>query len=133
VTGEPRIVFAGFQDNPHQWYPVFDAFIHMPTIGRLGHTEAFGMNVAEAMGYGLPVVGTAVGALPELVVDGETGILVADNNVEDAAAAIQRLLGDRDLALAMGRAGRERQQNFFTQQREVADFQRLYEELCSSS
>jgi glycosyltransferase involved in cell wall biosynthesis len=129
-ANDGRMVFVGYQENPQRWYPIFDALIHMPTTGQFGHTEAFGMNVAEAMGYGLPVVVTAVGAMPELVAESETGFLVADNDVEAASAAIQRLMNDADLGHSVGRAARDRQRKMFTQEREVKDFEHLYEELC---
>ena len=61
--------------------------------------------IAEAMACGLPVVSTTVGAIPEMVVDGETGLLVTPGSPARLAEAISRLAGDRALRQAMGRAG----------------------------
>jgi len=70
--------------------------------------EGFGLVCAEAMAYGRPVVATAVGGLAELVVDGETGLLVEPGDPRALRAAIDRLLADRDLRRRLGAAGRER-------------------------
>jgi glycosyltransferase involved in cell wall biosynthesis len=72
------------------------------------HREGFGVVCAEAMAYGRPVVAGAVGGLLDLVVDGETGLLVPPRDVGALRAALQRLLGDRDLRQRLGAAARER-------------------------
>jgi glycosyltransferase involved in cell wall biosynthesis len=128
-----RARFVGFQRDIHRWYPVFDLMLHTPTINQMGHTEAFGMNVAEAMGYGLPVIASAVGGLGEVVEDGVTGILVPDNRPELIAKALTALVENRAARERMGEAGRRRQQTLFSQQREVDDLQDLYEEIVSCS
>jgi glycosyltransferase involved in cell wall biosynthesis len=70
--------------------------------------EGFGVVCAEAMAHGRPVVASAVGGLRELVVDGETGLLVPPGAVAALRAALERLLGDRELRRRLGAAGRER-------------------------
>ena len=70
--------------------------------------EGFGVVCAEAMAYGRPVVAGAVGGLLDLVVDGETGLLVPPRDVSALRAALERLLGDRDLRQRLGAAARER-------------------------
>ena len=72
------------------------------------HREGFGVVCAEAMAYGRPVVAGAVGGLLDLVVDGETGLLVPPRDVGALRAALERLLGDRDLRHRLGAAARER-------------------------
>lgn len=69
--------------------------------------EGFGYAVAEAMQFGLPVVATCAGALPELVRPGVTGLLVPSGSPAKLAAAILRLAGDPEGATAMGRAGQQ--------------------------
>jgi glycosyltransferase involved in cell wall biosynthesis len=69
-------------------------------------------SVLEAMVAGLPVVTTRVGGIPEMVLDGETGLLVGDDDSE-LAAAIGRLLDDADLRHDMGRAARRRAEERF--------------------
>jgi spore coat protein SA len=70
--------------------------------------EAFGMALVEGMAAGLPVVATAVGGIPEIVVDGVTGLLVPPDDSAALAAAIGRLLEDPRLASRLGAAGRTR-------------------------
>ena len=91
--------------------------------------EPFGIPVIEAMAAGLPVVATRAGALPEVVVDGETGILVERGDADGLAAAISRLLCDPHLRQRMGNAGRERVKRLFTWERSVARLQELYDDI----
>jgi glycosyltransferase involved in cell wall biosynthesis len=70
--------------------------------------EGFGVVCAEAMAHGRPVVASAVGGLLDLVVDGETGLLVEPGDVGALRAALQRLLGDAELRRRLGAAARER-------------------------
>jgi starch synthase len=72
------------------------------------HREGFGVVAAEAMAHGRPVVASAVGGLLDLVVDGETGILVPPGDVDALREALERLLGDAELRRRLGEAGRER-------------------------
>jgi glycosyltransferase involved in cell wall biosynthesis len=73
--------------------------------------EAFGLVVLEAMAAGLPVIATREGALPELVSDGDTGILADRDRLSDPIA---RLLADPAERARMGRRGRERFLSHFT-------------------
>ena len=76
------------------------------------HREGFGVVCAEAMAHGRPVVASAVGGLLDLVVDGETGLLVPPRDVEALQAAVERLLGDRALRRRLGTAARERARSY---------------------
>jgi glycosyltransferase involved in cell wall biosynthesis len=76
--------------------------------------EGFGVACLEAMAHGRPVVATDVGGLRDLVVDGETGIVVPPRDPAALRAALQRLLGDGDLRRRLGAAGRERARERFS-------------------
>jgi glycosyltransferase involved in cell wall biosynthesis len=78
------------------------------------HREGFGVACAEAMAHGRPVVASAVGGLLDLVVEGETGLLVPPRDVAALREALERLLADRDLRRRLGEAGRERIQRDFS-------------------
>jgi glycosyltransferase involved in cell wall biosynthesis len=67
--------------------------------------EPFGASAAEASCAGRPVIGTRVGGLPEIIVDGSTGILIAPRRPDLLASAIMDLIDDPDRAVAMGRSG----------------------------
>jgi glycosyltransferase involved in cell wall biosynthesis len=75
----------------------------LPTV-----QEGFGLVFAEAMAAGLPVVACRAAAVPELVHDGETGLLVPPRTPAALAAALERVLGDDRLRKEMGMAGRAR-------------------------
>jgi glycosyltransferase involved in cell wall biosynthesis len=78
------------------------------------YREGFGMVCAEAMAHGRPVVAGSVGGLLDLVVNGETGLLVRPGDVAGLRAALERLLGDAKLRQQMGRAGRRRIEEYFS-------------------
>jgi glycosyltransferase involved in cell wall biosynthesis len=84
--------------------------------------ESFGMVAAEAMAQARPVVATRCGGPEEVVVDGETGYLVAPGSVEALAVAMGALAIDRAKALRMGEAGRVRMERLFTSETMARNF-----------
>lgn len=80
----------------------------------------------EAMAAGRAVVGRRVGALPETVVHGVTGLLVDDDRPESLAAALRALVAEPERAAAMGRAGRERARTLFGPDAHAAQVERIY-------
>ena len=80
----------------------------------------------EAMERARPVIASAVGGLPEIVADGETGLVVPSGDSEALAEAIVALAGDLDRARAMGLAGRERALAEFTPERSARRIEELY-------
>jgi glycogen(starch) synthase len=78
------------------------------------YREGFGVVCAEAMAHARPVVASAVGGFLDLVVDGETGILVPPGDVGALRNALRRLLDDPDLRARMGEAGRARVRERFS-------------------
>ncbi len=91
-------------------------------------SEGVSLTLLEAMARGLPVVATKVGGTPEVVVDGETGILVPPEDPQALAEAIIRVRGDHEAARRMGEVGRRRVERLFDIRRMVADYEALYRE-----
>jgi starch synthase len=94
-------------------YPRASAFV-LPTL-----REAFGLAFLEAMSFGLPCIGTSIEAIPEIVIDGETGLLVPPGDPAALAQAMIAFAGDPLRARAMGEAGRRRVRERFGWDRAV--------------
>ena len=107
--------------DPRAWLERADVFAHSP------RWEGFGIVLLEAMLAGLPVVATRVSAIPEIVIDGETGLLVPPGDVAAFAAALASLLGDEERRTRFGRAGRERARSEFSVARMADRTIALYE------
>ena len=104
LTG--RVVFAGYRDDLPVVLSTLDIFV-LPSW-----SEGFGRANLEAMAAGLPIVSTNVGGIPEVVVDGESGILVPPHDPTALAEAIIRLAEDKNLRKKIGEAGRIRAEDF---------------------
>jgi glycosyltransferase involved in cell wall biosynthesis len=95
--------------------------------------EGLGVSVLEAMAAGKAVIASRVGGLPELVIDSETGLLVAPRDVEGLANAIAKLAGDKVLIQELGRKGAERLQAHFTMERMAQSNEAYYYGLLGKS
>jgi len=92
--------------------------------------EGFGLAVAEAMSWALPVVGRTAGGVAEIVDDGATGLLVAEDDPAEVATAIVRLVEDRELAEKLGREARRVAAARFDSERTADLTLQLYEGLA---
>ena len=93
--------------------------------------EAFGNVLTEAMACGAPVVASRSGGIEEIVVDGETGLLVPPRSSAAFADAIEKLATDPQLRNEMGRRARERVLEAFTLDQFVEKTIRVYETICA--
>ncbi len=100
--------FFGFQNNVADWLIASDVAA-VPS-----HLESLGNATLEAMAYGLPAIGCAVGGIPEMIVPGETGLLVPAHSPEHLAGAFRTLLGDEPLRRRLGAAGQRRCEQHFS-------------------
>ena len=100
---EDRVVFAGFRPDVNNVIAALD-IMTLPSTWN----EPCAAVVQQAMALGKPVIGTRAGGTPEMIVEGETGFLVAPSDAPALAEAIARLAGDAFLRRRLGAAGRER-------------------------
>jgi len=120
---EERVHFLGFRSDVAELLPLFDLFVLS------SREEGISLTLIEAMAAGLPIVATRVGGNPEVVVDGETGLLVEAGQPEALAAALGSLLGDPDTRMRMGRRGREVALRRFDIERLIDEYQAIYTEI----
>lgn len=124
---EKYVEFAGFRTNIPQYMSTIDLLVHASITG-----EPFGQVLIEAMAAGKPVVATNGGGVPEIVIHGETGLLVPMNDAAAMADAICNLLADPATASRMGEKGRKRVLEQFTIAHTVEKVQRVYEKLLET-
>lgn len=93
-------------------------------------TESFCLSILEAMYFGVPCVARAVGGIPEVVENGVTGALVASEDPEDLARAVEDVMWDPVKRRAMGEAAQTRARERFSAETIVPQYEALYERLC---
>ncbi|MBZ0309077.1 MAG: glycosyltransferase family 4 protein [Anaerolineae bacterium] len=117
-----HVHFLGWRQDVKEQMAQFEIFL-APSLW-----EGFGLVFLEAMGQALPIVTSRVSAIPEVVQDGITGILVPPQNSDALAEAIKKLLDNPDLAQKMGAAGHERLETVFAPQHMIDQTAALYGE-----
>jgi glycosyltransferase involved in cell wall biosynthesis len=122
-----RFRFLGFRTDAPEIVQAFD-IVAVPS-----HAEPLGLAALEAMAAGRPVVGTRVGGIPEMVVDGETGTLVPPRDPEALAAAIATLVVDSRRRARMSEAARRRATDHFSIQAHGRQLQAHYDAVQSAS
>jgi glycosyltransferase involved in cell wall biosynthesis len=124
---EKHVLLAGFRPDVLSVHKAFDLFV-MSSV-----TEGLGTSLLDAMACAKPVVATTAGGIPEVVVDGETGLLVPPRDHHALADAIVRLLNDAGLRARLGEAGLARVRERFTAERMVQDTLRVYGQLAGKT
>lgn len=118
---DARVLFLGLRPDIPALLSLCDVFVQ-PSL-----SEGLSIAILEAMGAGLPVVTTRVGGNPELVVDGETGVLVEPANSQELSDAVTRLLRDPGEARRLGDNGLHRVRSRFTVAAMVEGYQAIYD------
>lgn len=95
-----RVHFVGFEPELYRCLPSLDLVIHPALM------EGLGVSLIQAAAAGLPIVASQVGGIPEIVRDGENGLLVPPGDVVALASAVTRILDDPALAARLGARGR---------------------------
>ncbi|WP_044561242.1 glycosyltransferase [Azospirillum sp. B4] len=104
------------------------AMLMLPSVyTATGRVEGLGMVLLEAAATGIPVVGSRVGGIPEVVIDGRTGLLAPEREPEALAAHMETLLQDRDLRHRMGAQARAHVEACFDIHRQTAELEDLYD------
>lgn len=122
-----RVIFKGTISDGEleREFENCDVFV-LPSVMK---SEAFGLVQQEAMAYGKPVINTRLkSGVPEVSLDGVTGITVEPGNVEELAAAMQELAGSPEKQKAYGKAARRRVDEQYTMDRMLERVKRLYED-----
>ncbi len=122
-AGLTRVRFLGTVPDARALYAAFDLLVSASDAEGLPNV------LLEAAAAGLPVVATAAGGSPEVVVDGETGLLVPVGDADGLEAGVMRLLADATLAAQMGKAARAHVARWFGVERFIAETAALYEEM----
>jgi glycosyltransferase involved in cell wall biosynthesis len=121
---EKHVLLTGFRPDVLSLHKAFDIFV-MSSV-----TEGLGTSLLDAMASGKAIVATSTGGIPEVVVDGTTGLLVPPRDHQAMASAIVRLLQDAELRQRMGAAGLARVGHHFSAERMVQSTVRVYERLA---
>jgi glycosyltransferase involved in cell wall biosynthesis len=117
---EQSVSFLGKLDQIAPLLAAADLFL-LPS-----QSESFGLSALEALASGVPVVGTKAGGLPEVVRDGETGVLCAVGDIEGMAAAARSILADRNKWTAMSALASSDSRTRFSQDAIVSQYETLY-------
>ncbi len=125
AAGLRNVVFAGWQSNMAQVYSASDLLV------LTSDNEGMPVALIEGAMQGVPAVATDVGAVRQVVADGETGLVVTEP--DDLVEAVRKLLSDEALRQQMGTSAARRARVLFSQRRLVSDYAELYERLLLSS
>lgn len=123
---EKHVLLPGFRTDVLSLLKTADLFVMSSVM------EGLGTSLLDAMACARPIVATEAGGIPEVVVDGETGLLVPPRDAAALADALVAVLRDQDLARRFGTAGYEHVHRRFTVERMVAETARVYDVLLSA-
>ncbi len=121
-----HVTFLGKVDSIANFYHSLDILAVTSTV------EGLGVSAIEAMASGIPIVSFKTGGLPEVILDGETGLLVPPGDLRAFSETLLRLINDKDLRLKLGQKGRQRAASYFSHLAMVDSYIKLYEEVQDS-
>jgi L-malate glycosyltransferase len=118
------VIFAGFVTDIDSVYPALDVFL-FPSL-----FEGLGTSLLAAMSYEVPCIAFQCCAFGEIIENEKSGLLVEPGNVEGMVEAVTRLLQKRELARAIGAAGRERIRKIFSCDHMVEEMKKVYRQVA---
>ncbi len=117
-----QVLLAGYQDRVAGWFALMDAVVLASYAN-----EGVPQSLLQAMAMAKPVVGTTVGGIPEVVLEGETGLLAPPREPAPLAGAMARLWRDPDFGRELGQRGRELVRERFSLEQMAAEVEAVYE------
>jgi glycosyltransferase involved in cell wall biosynthesis len=118
---ESSVEFLGFREDVSAMLRNMDILVHASTSA-----DPCPSTVVEGMAHGLPVVGSNGGGVPEMIIDGETGLLAPMGDADGLANALERLLRDPVFANKLGCAAYARARRHFTLERVALQVEDVY-------
>jgi len=122
---EETVIFTGYREDTERILSIIDIFVH-PSLW-----EGFGLSILEAMSKGKAVIATKLSAIPELVIDGETGVLVPSKKTDPLSKKILELSENTELRNRFGNNGRERWKKMFSVDKMIRETGNYYDELLT--
>ncbi len=104
-----KVIFTGHLEDPDGVLPAFDVLVLPSTTAY----ETFGQVLIEAMAFHVPVIGSRIGGIPEIIKHEQNGLLAAPGDAAALAAELARLAGDTELRRRLARAGRRTVEQHF--------------------
>ncbi|MFC5051538.1 glycosyltransferase family 4 protein [Rubritalea spongiae] len=129
------VQFPGFVSDEElgRLYANCTLYVHPAIYDSNGDTEGLGVVLIEALAHKKPVIASNVGGIPDVIKNGETGILVEEKNEQELADSILRLLNDPQLCEELGDAGYLHVKRFFDWERIASETFELYSKLAARS
>ncbi|MCQ6266005.1 N-acetyl-alpha-D-glucosaminyl L-malate synthase BshA [Fictibacillus sp. WQ 8-8] len=117
---EDHVLFLGKQENVAELFSISDLKL------LLSEKESFGLVLLEAMACGVPVVGTNIGGIPEVILDGETGYICELGDIDGIAAASLSILTDENKQQTFAYQAMQHVRDHFHSSKIVGDYEDLY-------
>ncbi|HEY2912360.1 MAG TPA: glycosyltransferase family 4 protein [Candidatus Angelobacter sp.] len=123
---QSNVILAGQRSNMPGIYAAMDVFV-LPSLN-----EGLPMTILEAMAGSKAVIATRVGAIPRVIQDGETGLLVDPGDTNGLRDALARLLNDSDLCRRLGAAGHDWVSRNYTSEAMALKYRQMYDEVLGT-
>jgi glycosyltransferase involved in cell wall biosynthesis len=124
---QSNVILAGQHSDMPGIYAAMDVFV-LPSLN-----EGLPMTILEAMAASRPVIATRVGAIPRVIQDGETGLLVDPGDTDGLRNALARLLADSDLCSRLGAAGHDWVSRNYTSEAMALKYRQMYDDVLGTS
>ena len=123
---QSNVILAGQHSDMPAIYAAMDVFV-LPSLN-----EGLPMTILEAMAASKPVIATRVGAIPKVIQDGETGLLVDPGDTDGLRSALARLLADSDLRCRIGAAGHDWVSRNYTSEAMALKYRQMYDDVLGT-